>query len=116
MNYVFLVNTEGSIVPQCSLVDCIYQITTQQLPINKGTVRLYLYGKTYQDVYSVPVLEWDIRACEGIPTLFVNNVSIPCHQVDADSIPYLVKELGLQVNGDELVIPVAGEFYRETIR
>ena len=115
MNYVFLVNTEGSIVPQCSLVDCIYQITTQQSHNNKGNVRLYLYGKTYQDVYSVPVLEWSINTCEGIPTLFVNNMAIPCHQV-ADNIPYLVKELGLQVNGDELVIPIAGEFYKETIR
>lgn len=116
MNYVFLVNTGGSTVPQCSLIDCIYQISTQNPHNNKGTVRLYLYGKTYQDVYSVPVLEWHIRACEGIPTLFVNNISIPCHEVDADSILNLVKELSFHVNGDELVIPIAGEFYRETIR
>ena len=72
--HVYLVSSLGRIVPQDTLIDCIYQIA-DQIGVEEGEICLYTYGLTYQDVSSKQLCKFVRKEIEGQDVLELHGIN-----------------------------------------
>ena len=116
----FVSSSWGEIVPQDTLVDCIYQIA-DQIGVEEGEIRLYTYGLTYQDVYSKQLCTFVRKEVEGHNILELHGINgeytIPCTDISKYLPSELCEALGFKhPRYNTFTIEVGGSEYNESIR
>lgn len=119
--HVYLVSSSwGGLVPQDTLIDCLYQIA-DQIGIEEGEIHLYNYGLTYQDVSSKQLCKFVRKEIEGHAVLELHGINgeyiIPCSEINTYLPSRLCEALGFKHTGyNTFTIEVGGSEYNESIK
>ena len=118
--HVYLVSSLGRIVPQDTLIDCIYQIA-DQIGVEEGEICLYTYGLTYQDVSSKQLCTFVRKEIEGQDVLELHGINgkytISYNEISRYLPSELCEVLGFKHTGyNTFTIEVGGSEYNEFIQ
>ena len=119
--HVYLVNSSwGRIVPQDTLIDCIYQIA-DQIGVEEGEICLYTYGLTYQDVSSKQLCTFVRKEIEGQDVLEFHGINgkytISYNEISRYLPSELCEALGFKhTEYNTFTIEVGGSEYNEFIQ
>ena len=117
--HVYLVSSLGRIVPQDTLIDCIYQIA-DQIGVEEGEICLYTYGLTYQDVSSKQLCTFVRKEVEGKTILELHGVNseyiLDCNSLYRYLPEELCEALGFKHTGyNTFTIEIGSSEYNESI-
>ena len=118
--HVYLVSSLGRIVPQDTLIDCIYQIA-DQIGVEEGEICLYTYGLTYQDVSSKQLCTFVRKEIEGQDVLELHGINgkytIPYNEIGRYLPSELCEALGFKhTRYNTFTIEIGNSEYNEFIQ